>query len=143
MAGLPPHQGPDRRAMGTANGLRRSPRWSRSEGDAELDGGEWDSGDGRAPASLGLPERDEAEGSQCLDIRVDILEVAADELGKLGDRVRSTLADHAEQLESLGRENFSGSLQAREVSSLSWGDFLPRCHGLPGGAKSFKPPQGS
>lgn len=66
---------------------------------------------------------------------MDVLEVAADKLGKLIDGVRSALADYAEQLESLGRENLSSGLQARKVGSLSRGDFLPRCDGLPGGAK--------
>ena len=109
--------------------------WPRSHGDAELDGGKRDPRDGRAPASLGLLERDQAVGGQRLDIRVDVFEIAADEPGELVDRVRPALADRAEQLEPLGREDLSGGLQAREVGSLSGGDLLSRSHGLPGGAK--------
>lgn len=75
---------------------RPRPCWLGSHGDPELDGGKRDPGDSRVPASLGLPQRDETVGGQRLEIRMDILEIAAGELSELVDRVRPTLADHAE-----------------------------------------------
>jgi len=106
--------------------------------DPELEDRKRDTGHGRRPTGPDGRQGDEAEGGELLDVRMDVFEVAPDEVGELRNRGRSRLSDGAEQLQSLWREHLPSCLQAREVGAATRRDCLASGCGFPSATEVFK-----